>query len=335
RLRRERRRAVLAATAVAVALGVPGSRSRGRTVSRARVQCGARVRLPDVAPALRSRRHVRVRALRLSRSTARGDVVARTRATLGRDSRRAARPAVGAQLSRPRRLRRRTGRRRRPVAARRATTARGRGAASGERSALGKARRRFRARIPRAGRDRLERGERDPARVPRLGRDATGRRRWSMVKRFVLLGVVAASLAAASGAGAAERPIQLVTAVSPGPHFFGDPIHADVDILIDTKRVDPKAVRLDTKFDPYTRLARPQRIRSDDGSTTRLRYLYLLTCDTFVCLTGDKTERMIHFAPATIRYRDRHGKAGKMTARWPRFRFVSRFGGPRYLPQTA
>jgi len=156
-----------------------------------------------------------------------------------------------------------------------------------------------------------------------------------MVKLVVLIAVAAASLAAAAGAGAAERPIQLVTAVSPGPHFFGDPIHADVDILIDTKRVDPKAVRLDTKFDPYTRLARPQRIRSDDGSTTRLRYLYLLTCDTFVCLTGDKTERTIHFAPATIRYRDRHGKAGKMTARWPRFRFVSRFGGPRYLPQTA
>jgi hypothetical protein len=156
-----------------------------------------------------------------------------------------------------------------------------------------------------------------------------------MVKRFVLLGVAAVSLAATASAGAAERPIHLVTAVSPGPHFFGDPIHADVDILIDTKRVDPNAVRLDTKFDPYTRLAGPQRIRSDDGSTTRLRYLYLLTCDTFVCLTGDKTERTIHFAPATIRYRDRQGKQAKLTARWPRFRFVSRFGGPRYLPQTA
>ncbi|MDP9303070.1 MAG: hypothetical protein M3O92_01015 [Actinomycetota bacterium] len=156
-----------------------------------------------------------------------------------------------------------------------------------------------------------------------------------MVKLVVVVGVVAASLAVTASAGAANRPIHLVTTVSPGPHFFGDPIHADVDILIDTKRVDPKAVRLDTKFDPYTRLARPQRIRSDDGSTTRLRYLYLLTCDTFVCLTGDKTERTIHFAPATIRYRDRHGKEAELTARWPRFRFVSRFGGPRYLPQTA
>jgi len=108
-----------------------------------------------------------------------------------------------------------------------------------------------------------------------------------------------------------------------------------VDILIDTKRLDPKAVRVDTKFDPYTRLARPQQMRSDDGSVTRLRYHYLLTCDTFACLTGDKTQRTIHFAPATIRYRDRQGKAAKLIARWPRFRFVSRFGGPRYLPQTA
>jgi hypothetical protein len=156
-----------------------------------------------------------------------------------------------------------------------------------------------------------------------------------MVKLAVLLGVAAASLAVAASASAVNRPIHLVTTVSPGPHFFGDPIRADVDILIDTKRVDPNAVRLDTKFDPYTRLARPQRISSDDGSTTRLRYRYLLTCDTFRCLTGDKTQRTIHFAPATIRYRDRDDKAAEMTVRWPRFRFVSRFGGPRYLPQTA
>jgi hypothetical protein len=156
-----------------------------------------------------------------------------------------------------------------------------------------------------------------------------------MVRLVALLGVATASLAVAASASAVNRPIHVVTTVSPGPHFFGDPIRTNVDILIDTKRVDPNAVRLDTKFDPYTRLARPQRISSDDGSTTRLRYRYLLTCDTFRCLTGDKTQRTIHFVPATIRYRDRDGKAAKMTARWPRFRFVSRFGGPRYLPQTA
>lgn len=156
-----------------------------------------------------------------------------------------------------------------------------------------------------------------------------------MVKVIALLGAAAASLAVAASAGAVDRPIHVVTTVSPGPHFFGDPIQTDVDILIDTKRLDPKAVRVDTKFDPYTRLARPQQMRSDDGSVTRLRYHYLLTCDTFACLTGDKTQRTIHFAPATIRYRDRQGKAAKLIARWPRFRFVSRFGGPRYLPQTA
>jgi hypothetical protein len=156
-----------------------------------------------------------------------------------------------------------------------------------------------------------------------------------VVKVVALLGVAAASLAVASSADAVDRPVQVVTRVSPGPHFFGDPIRTDVDIVIDTKRLDPKAVRVDTKFDPYTRLGPPQRISSTDGSTTRLRYRYLLTCDTFPCLTGDKTERTIHFPPATIRYRDRQGKQAKLLARWPRFRFVSRFGGPRYLPQTA
>ena len=84
-----------------------------------------------------------------------------------------------------------------------------------------------------------------------------------MVKLIAILGVAAASLALASSAKAVDRPIHVVTTVSPGPHFFGDPIRTDVDILIDTKRLDPNAVRVDTKFDPYTRLARPQRLTSN------------------------------------------------------------------------
>ncbi len=157
------------------------------------------------------------------------------------------------------------------------------------------------------------------------------------MRLVALLCVTAATLAAASAAAAAERPIDVAMVVSPGPHIFGDQIRADVDIVIDTKVVDPKAVRVDTKFDPYTRLEAPQRTStsSADGSTTRLRYRYLLTCDTFACLTGRKKERTVVFAPATVRYRDRHGQASAMTVKWPRFRLVSRFGGPRYLPQTA
>ena len=157
-----------------------------------------------------------------------------------------------------------------------------------------------------------------------------------MVKKLAALLIIAvASLAFAAGAGAVDRPVRVVTRISPGPHFFGDQILTDVDILVDTKRLDPKNVRLDTKFDPYTRLAPPKRIKTADGSILRIRYHYLLTCDTFRCLTGDKTQRLIRFAPATIRYPGPDGKTAKLIARWQPFRFVSRFGGPRYLPQTA
>jgi hypothetical protein len=157
-----------------------------------------------------------------------------------------------------------------------------------------------------------------------------------VVRLAALIGAAATALALAAGAGAADRrPIHVVTTISPGPHFFGDPIRTNIDILVDTNRLDPKRVRLDTKFDPYTRLGPPQRSRADDGAVTRLRYRYVLTCDGFACLTGQKTERTIHFAAATIRYTDHSGKQGKLIAKWPRFRFVSRFGGPRYLPQTA
>jgi hypothetical protein len=156
-----------------------------------------------------------------------------------------------------------------------------------------------------------------------------------MVRLCALLVVAVASLAAASSATAADRPIRVVTIVAPGPHLFADQIQADVNVLVDSKLVDPKAVRVDTKFSPYTRLGRPLRTTSTEGSTIRLRYRYLLTCDALRCLTGKKTQRTIRFAPATVRYRNRSGKSNTMTARWQRFRLVSRFGGPRYLPQTA
>jgi hypothetical protein len=155
------------------------------------------------------------------------------------------------------------------------------------------------------------------------------------VRLLALLWVATATLVAASGAAAADRPIRVVTLVSPGPHLFGDQIQADVNILVDTKRVDPKAVRIDTKFNPYSRLATPQRTTSTDGSTTRLRYRYLIACDSLRCLTGKKTQRTIRFAPVTVRWHERSGASSAMTARWQRFRLVSRFGGPRYLPQTA
>jgi hypothetical protein len=156
-----------------------------------------------------------------------------------------------------------------------------------------------------------------------------------MVKLAALLGVAAASLAFAASAGAADQPVRVVTTIPTTPHFFGDQIRAYVDILVDTKQLDPNKVKLDTKFNPYTRLARPRRSKTADGSTLRLRYSYLLTCDTFRCLTGKKTERLIRFVPATIRYPGPNGKTAKLIARWQPFRFVSRFGGPRYLPQTA
>jgi hypothetical protein len=160
-----------------------------------------------------------------------------------------------------------------------------------------------------------------------------------VVRRFALLCVAAAGLGAATatGARAATSPVDVSLVVSPGPHIFGDQIRAEVNVVIDTKAVDLKAVHVDTKFDPYTRLETPHRTTTSSagGSTTLLRYSYLLTCDTFACLTGKKKERTIHFAPATVRYRDRNGKSTTLTVRWPKFRLVSRFGGPRYLPQTA
>lgn len=156
-----------------------------------------------------------------------------------------------------------------------------------------------------------------------------------MVRLAALVGVASLALVAAGAANAAERAVRVATRLPSSPQLFGDRITADLDVLINPALVDPKQVRVDTKFDPYTRLAKPQRTISSDGKTTRVRYHYNLTCDTFFCLTGKKGERWIYFPPATVRYVNRKGDALKLKPTWQRFRLVSRFGGPRYLPRTA
>jgi hypothetical protein len=125
-------------------------------------------------------------------------------------------------------------------------------------------------------------------------------------------------------AAAATRPEVLAqTGITPGPHFFGDRVGAELDVFIDPDRVDPRSVRVDMTFDPYTVVTRSRSSRSADG-TTELVYRAELSCLVAGCVpTG--TEQKIQFPRATVSFRRRTGTRGPLlAASWPSFRLVAR-----------
>jgi hypothetical protein len=65
--------------------------------------------------------------------------------------------------------------------------------------------------------------------------------------------------------------------------LFGDPLRADVHVLVDRTRVDPEGVRLVGGFGPF-RLRSRTVTRTDSGTTTSLRYRLELLCLERACL---------------------------------------------------
>jgi hypothetical protein len=140
------------------------------------------------------------------------------------------------------------------------------------------------------------------------------------------LAVVVVALALAPLAQGAPEAAAVRTSMTPGPYFFGDQVTATLDVLVNTKLANANSVHVDTKFTPYERVGAPQRSETRDGSILRLRYRYLLACDSLACVGSGKTERRFVLPPAHLRYRDAQGHKHARSVRWPFVRLVSRLG---------
>jgi hypothetical protein len=145
------------------------------------------------------------------------------------------------------------------------------------------------------------------------------------VVRLLAVAAVALALApVASGAGGEVAAVR--SYLTPGPYFFGDQVTATLDVIVRTDAVDTDSVHVDTKFTPYERIGAPQRSEQRDGPVLRIRYRYLLACDSLACAGNGKTERRFTLPPARVRYRDVHGHKHARPVRWPFVRLVSRLG---------
>lgn len=132
--------------------------------------------------------------------------------------------------------------------------------------------------------------------------------------------LVAVPLAAGCGGGgggiAALPPGSFVSAsgeVGPPIHLFGDTIDADISVVVDRTKLDPRRLSLETFFKPYKRVGKTRVTRRDAGDLSEVRYRLKLRCLERACITstlgtivnpGGSAPRTFRFQPALVRYAD-------------------------------
>jgi hypothetical protein len=128
--------------------------------------------------------------------------------------------------------------------------------------------------------------------------------------------------------GSLAEPITVNGTIGPQQHLFGDPVRARVDVILDSKRIDPDSVKVLVNFAPYRPLVPPRRSKSSVGRITQLRFDYLLDCLGFRCLPNGQRKFDLH--DATVAYRS-NGAAGVQTepVDWPLLQSAGRINPNR------
>jgi hypothetical protein len=112
--------------------------------------------------------------------------------------------------------------------------------------------------------------------------------------------------------------------ISPRTHMFGDPVTARLDLVFSRIFVPANSVHVRARFKPYV-LAASTRTRTDHGTTTRLTYVYRLTCLTQACLPAD--ERTTTLPPAVVSYSiPAFGGPSHSDVAWPTVTAAARLG---------
>jgi hypothetical protein len=119
----------------------------------------------------------------------------------------------------------------------------------------------------------------------------------------------------------AGLPLKAYVSITPTVHLFGDTIHARLDVLADSRLVDPSAIRIRGAFLPYEPVAAPTLDSKRVGRLTQLTWTWSLRCLDVKCVPiAPPSERyhVFRFHPVHV---DVVGATGKVrygiTAGWP------------------
>jgi hypothetical protein len=135
------------------------------------------------------------------------------------------------------------------------------------------------------------------------------------------------------GPGLGEEPIVGTALLTPEQHLFGDAVHARVELIVDTKRVDPDSVEIGANFEPYRELRPVEVTRSEDGAITNLRYDYVIGCLVSRCLP--RGTGRVEIGGVAVNYLRRgESEPSAATVEWVPIRAAGRID-PNALEQAA
>ena len=129
----------------------------------------------------------------------------------------------------------------------------------------------------------------------------------------------AVALAAAGCGGDAEKPLIAASKTAvvrgelrPSVHLFGEPVVAQVDVIVNHAKVDPDDVRLVTNFEPYEQVGETREERKDIGDYTVIRYRTTLNCLNHNCIpptaAGETTVSQLPGLPPSMAGQQRDEK---------------------------
>jgi hypothetical protein len=117
--------------------------------------------------------------------------------------------------------------------------------------------------------------------------------------------LVALALVAA-GCGGGEEPavpdgryISVSRSLEPKASFFGEPVTARVEVVVDTRHLDPDRVRVVPRTFPYRSYTELSVSRRDTGRYARLTFEVGLRCLYYACLPPPRAD-----FPGAVAYRD-------------------------------
>jgi hypothetical protein len=144
----------------------------------------------------------------------------------------------------------------------------------------------------------------------------------------------------AAGCGGEETPavpegryVSVSRSLEPKAAFFGEPVTARVEVVVDTRRLDPARVRVVPKTFPYRPYTELSVSRRDTGRYARLTFEVGLRCLYYPCLpvradipgVAYRDQRVTRFRAWHVYYDDPQAKNPRHLARvwWPSLEAVS------------
>ena len=131
-----------------------------------------------------------------------------------------------------------------------------------------------------------------------------------------LLAVVLALIGPRAATAASPTQLSVAASIAPSPAFFGDPLAARIEVLLDSARVDPASVRLEADFVPYSATGVPLRSSSRSGAVVALGYRFAISCLSSECVPGPGIRRIV-LPVVVVRARQRDGREIVIRTPWP------------------